>query len=193
LWPSPRDEEEGADDIWYFVSTGNTDQVAALLAAGTFTLDQPDEDGRTPLMWAADKGVTSAATFTSWGGQGCRDLRVRLTTLRLLLHFSSYRHRHRPAEARGQGECSGRRRTGTLAAVAAFLHTTRIRHLMSRHNVVHGTRYQQQTVLHYAALSDNEEMLRLLLEHGADKTIADNDGTLPSELADNDRLRALLE
>jgi ankyrin repeat protein len=64
---------------------------------------------------------------------------------------------------------------------------------MSRHNVVHGTRYHQQTVLHYAALSDNEEMLRLLLEHGADKTIADNDGTLPSELADNDRLRALLE
>jgi ankyrin repeat protein len=50
-----------------------------------------------------------------------------------------------------------------------------------------------QTVLHYAALGENEEMLQLLLCHGADKTIADNDGTLPSELADNDRLRALLE
>ena len=48
-------------------------------------------------------------------------------------------------------------------------------------------------MLHYAALSENEEMLQLLLQHGADKTIADNDGTLPSELADNERLRTLLE
>lgn len=50
-----------------------------------------------------------------------------------------------------------------------------------------------QTVLHYAALSENEEVVKLLLNHGADKNLADNDGTRPAELADNEQLRALLE
>lgn len=50
-----------------------------------------------------------------------------------------------------------------------------------------------QTVLHYAAVNENEEMIKLLLELGADKKIADNDGTTPAELADSERLRVLLE
>ena len=57
-----RDEEEGEQDIWYFASTGDLAQVGSLLAEGQFTLDQPDEDGRTPLMWAADKG----APLSTW-------------------------------------------------------------------------------------------------------------------------------
>jgi len=36
-------------------------------------------------------------------------------------------------------------------------------------------------------------MVQLLLEHGADKTVADNDGSVPSELADNEELQALLQ
>jgi hypothetical protein len=52
----PREEDEGEQDVWYFVSTGDLDKVAALLASGQFTIDQPDNDGRTPLMWAVDKG-----------------------------------------------------------------------------------------------------------------------------------------
>ncbi|ELR15894.1 AcylCoA-binding domain containing protein [Acanthamoeba castellanii str. Neff] len=126
--PNSEDEEEGEQDIWYFASTGDLAQVGSLLAEGQFTLDQPDEDGRTPLMWAADKG---------------------------------------------------------RVAVAADL--------LKRGAAVNARDGDGQTVLHYAALSENEEMLQLLLEHGADKTIPDNDGTLPSELADNERLRKLLE
>merc|ERR1711879_520900 len=59
--PNSEDEEEGEQDIWYFASTGDLTQVGSLLAEGQFTLDQPDEDGRTPLMWAADKGRVAVA------------------------------------------------------------------------------------------------------------------------------------
>jgi hypothetical protein len=54
--PHQREEVEGEQDVWYFVSTGDLDKVAALLASGQFTIDQQDDDGRTPLMWAVDKG-----------------------------------------------------------------------------------------------------------------------------------------
>jgi len=56
------EEEDNRKDIWHYVSAGDLEQVAALLDTAKFSIDQPDEDGRTPLMWAVDKEHIAMAT-----------------------------------------------------------------------------------------------------------------------------------
>ena len=55
---------------------------------------------------------------------------------------------------------------------------------------------QQQggfTPLHEAALSGKTELARLLLAHGADASLATDDGTLPADLAAQHDRREVLE
>lgn len=49
------------------------------------------------------------------------------------------------------------------------------------------------TPLHYAALNNREELVRVLLSRGANVGATDNDGTLPKQLADVPSVVALLE
>ena len=56
-------------------------------------------------------------------------------------------------------------------------------------NVVDG---QGQTALHYAALCNNEEMVKQLLEAGADASIKDEDGTIPEDATTDDGVQKLL-
>ena len=48
------------------------------------------------------------------------------------------------------------------------------------------------TALHSAAQNGDEELVRLLLEHGADPGVATRDGMRPADLAANERVRELL-
>ena len=52
---------------------------------------------------------------------------------------------------------------------------------------------QQQTALHYAVSCGHEESVKLLLEYGADKTLQDVDGQTCFDVADDPRIRSLLE
>lgn len=49
------------------------------------------------------------------------------------------------------------------------------------------------TALHSAAMNDDAELVELLLERGADTTVANAKGERPSDLASSERVRALLE
>ena len=49
------------------------------------------------------------------------------------------------------------------------------------------------TALHVCAYKNLPEILRMLIDAGADKTIPNNNGTLPYELADTQELKELLQ
>lgn len=49
------------------------------------------------------------------------------------------------------------------------------------------------TALHYAVLSDNEELITLLLAHGADPTLENDRGHPPSSYARTPEVRQILE
>ena len=52
---------------------------------------------------------------------------------------------------------------------------------------------QQQTALHYAVSCGHEECVKLLLQYGADKTLQDVDGQTCFDVADDPKIRLLLE
>jgi ankyrin repeat protein len=49
------------------------------------------------------------------------------------------------------------------------------------------------TALHYAVYNNNDQFVRLLLEHGADVNIRDNYGGTPSELASKEGYHEIVE
>lgn len=50
-----------------------------------------------------------------------------------------------------------------------------------------------QTPLHYAVLTGEKGLVSLLLRHGVDKTLTDNEGLTAADLAEGDELKALLK
>lgn len=52
-----RDDEGVEKDIWYYASTGDLSHLDTLLGSNAFAIDQQDDDGRSALMWAVDKGI----------------------------------------------------------------------------------------------------------------------------------------
>lgn len=51
-------EEDGVEkDMWYYASMGDLNDLASLLSSRVCKVDEQDNDGRTALMWAVDKGL----------------------------------------------------------------------------------------------------------------------------------------
>jgi ankyrin repeat protein len=76
---------------------------------------------------------------------------------------------------------------------AAFVRSTRLaRLLLDAGADVNGQGEGGFTALHAAAQNDDEELVELLLERGADPGIANDEGKRPGDLAGTDRLRTLL-
>ena len=57
----------------------------------------------------------------------------------------------------------------------------------------HYVSYSGYTPLHYAVLLNDPEVVRYLLENGADPTIENNSGYLPVDYSTNEYIIALLE
>lgn len=62
-------------------------------------------------------------------------------------------------------------------------HPEKIRMLLEYHAPVNGTGPKGRTALHYAAAAGFQEVIKILLEHGADYTIRDEQGQTPLQLA----------
>jgi cytohesin len=78
-------------------------------------------------------------------------------------------------------------------ATAAFVRSTRLaRLLLDAGADVNGQGEGGFTALHAAAQNDDEELVELLLERGADPGVANDEGKRPGDLAGTDRLRTLL-
>ncbi|EQC33382.1 hypothetical protein SDRG_08899 [Saprolegnia diclina VS20] len=54
-------EWQGVENAFHYASTGNVDEVQAILAANDCAIDEPDDDGRTMLHWAVDRAQTDVA------------------------------------------------------------------------------------------------------------------------------------
>lgn len=53
-------------------------EIATLLDSKRFTIDQQDDDGRTPLMWAVDKGVIVNSFVLFYRNSPCKkDVRLQ--------------------------------------------------------------------------------------------------------------------
>jgi ankyrin repeat protein len=88
--------------------------------------------------------------------------------------------------------------TGAIARVpplgtAAFVRSVRFaRLLLDAGAHVDGQGEGGFTALHTAALNGDEELIQLLLERGADASVANRQGQSPTDLADDERVRSLL-
>jgi uncharacterized protein len=90
------------------------------------------------------------------------------------------------------------RSTGTIARVpplgtAAFVRSVPLAQLLLDAGAgVNGQAEGGFTALHAAAQNGDEELVRLLVERGADRSLTTDQGHRPSDLAESDRLRSLL-
>ena len=57
----------------------------------------------------------------------------------------------------------------------------------------HYVSYSGFTPLHYAILYDDAELVKYLLDHGADPTLENNRGYTPSDYCTNEDIKLLLE
>ena len=57
----------------------------------------------------------------------------------------------------------------------------------------HYVSYSGFTPLHYAILGDDKDIVKLLLDHGADPTLENNRGYTPSDYCTNEEIKLLLK
>jgi ankyrin repeat protein len=88
--------------------------------------------------------------------------------------------------------------TGSIAQVpplgtAIFVRSRALAKLLLDAGAHVNTRYEDgSTVLHAAALTGDEELIRLLLAHGADPAVRNGEGKRPQDLTPDQRIRSLL-
>jgi ankyrin repeat protein len=175
------------DDIWKAAAAGDVGEVERLLGQDPGLLDARTDEGYTPLMAASHFGHVSVARWllskgagiNGRGSNGCTALwiaccRGQTPVVRLLVE-------------RGADPTIGSLWGSTLLMAASINgHVEAVRFLLGEPSAKAGINYRDkngETALWWACSEGRGGVVRMLLESGADPTIAKNDGTTPMAIA----------
>ncbi|KAJ1731430.1 hypothetical protein LPJ61_002543, partial [Coemansia biformis] len=160
--------------------------------------DFADENGRPQLVYFASKGDATAcrklllrgASINTADSQGCTALheaarRGHFDALKLLLNP--------PSRARQQQQQPGEGQEGSDGAKLDMASSRLARQLRSPFPNPNAATYAlRQTPLHLAIVSDNIDIVRLLLDHGASTSIANARQLTPLDTCSNEDIARLL-
>lgn len=164
-------DQNGRTVLSLAAENGLLDAVGVMLKLGTINADLPDDSGRTPLSWAAEKGHAQVARLLIEADvdPDSTDKRGRTP----LLYAIEAGHEaivslllERPVNADRVEE--GKDYQRSLLAVAAELGHRAIVEMLLAKNVCVESDYDDCTPLMLALDNGHEDVLKLLVEHGAD-------------------------
>jgi hypothetical protein len=175
------------EGIWRAAYQGDVGEVERLVGQDSGLLDAADQYGRTPLMLASQGGHVGVVRWLMDEGSRVDERNEKGDTALILACFVGRPSVVRLLVERGADLAIATPRgltplmiashRGHLEAVRVLLH-----HPSARATVDH--RYVDgRTALWQACFIGQGEVVRALLESGADPTIADNEGTTPMGVA----------
>lgn len=152
--------------LFYGASSGNLDMVLKAIFLGAPT-DAVDENGRTPLMFAA--------------GEGHSDIVSVLLEDTLEVDYANGKKRSIPIKTNVNAQDPN----GATALMAAALqgHTDIIKILIKEGANLNMKSKRGDTALLLAATLGHADVVKILMEHGANQKLANNAGTSPLNAA----------
>jgi uncharacterized protein len=177
-------------DIWEAAKAGDLGEVERLVGHDPSLLDAKDGRGQTPLILSSEKGHVGVVRWLLDRGAA---LNERDDDGFTALYLASCYGRG-PVVAllleRGADPTIANNGNTTPLAIASYHGRTEVvRYLLARPSAVATINRRSDrggcTALWWACLQGQGGAVRLLLKHGADPTIADNDGTTPMANAQN--------
>jgi hypothetical protein len=176
---------------------GGEGSVVMVLGAGLLLCAAGIEDREREFVIAAKDGDLGALQRLMEGGV---DVNSRHPLGWNAVHSAVINRQHRVvefllskgADVNAEDEfSSARRMAGRLRITPARVAAVRDHEFSSYIN--HFVSYSGFTPLHYAVISDDVAIIRLLLSHGADPTVQDRRGLTPFDYCTNEDVRILLK
>jgi ankyrin repeat protein len=187
-------DDDGRTALHWASLGGHGEMVAFLVGQGA-DANSTDSFGRTPLMFASDKGSVGAVRMLlqHMGGQAFQEAD---DIGRTALHWAASRGREEVvALLLGMGAQANSRDiiNKTPLMLACEKGHMGVVRMLAQHIGEEGLKERDangRTVLHWAVEEGYHEAVRILLLAGADPTITDNEGRAPRALAEGEVERA---